>query len=162
MNFAALAKALERVDDSRDGLFGRCGNWSMGLGGYDHGYEIYYRNEPIGRVNYELRKYELYDNDFISKDQMPEFLKAIQATKFENLNPPESDDFEDDELYAESKRTVKESRKQILWAVDVRNMNTAIHGLFYGPDKRQAQKFAKALTAIFSDYESGDLDDDGL
>ena len=28
-------------------------------------------------------------------------------------------------------------RKQILWAVDVRNMNTAMHGLFYGPDKKQ-------------------------
>lgn len=43
LNFAALAKVVERLDDSKDGKYAACGNWSMGLGGYDMGYEIYYK-----------------------------------------------------------------------------------------------------------------------
>ena len=153
LNFAALAKSREQVDDN--GRNGRCGNWQMLLGGYDTVYEIYYRGEPIGRVNYGDREYELYDEDFIPADQIPEFLAAIDAVGFKNVNERDFDDEGDLGM-------VNEARKQILWAVDVRNMNTALHGLFYGPDKRQVQKFAKALDAIFSDYERGDLDDDGL
>lgn len=85
INFTALAKAMERLDDSDDGMGGRCGNWELRLGGYDTGYEIYYRGAPIGRVNYELREYELYDEDFIPKDQIPEFLAAIEARRFKDV-----------------------------------------------------------------------------
>lgn len=98
INFTALAKAMERLDDSDDGMSGRCGNWELGLGGYDHGYEIYYKGAPIGRVNYELREYELYDEDFIPKDQIPEFLAALDARGFKDVGYHEQDDedFDDD------------------------------------------------------------------
>ncbi len=43
---------------------------------------------------------------------------------------------------------VNESRKQIMWAVNFRNMHTAIHGLYYGQDKRKVQKFAQELEDI--------------
>ena len=55
LNFAPLRKVMDKIDDN--GRHGRCGNWEMGLGGYDMGYEIYYRGEPIGRVNYGNREY---------------------------------------------------------------------------------------------------------
>ena len=99
INFTALAKAMERLDDSDDGMSGRCGNWELGLGGYDTGYEIYYRGAPIGRVNYELREYELYDEDFIPKDQIPEFLAAIDARGFKDVgwHEGDDDDYDDDE-----------------------------------------------------------------
>ena len=37
INFKALRKVMERMDGSRDGKFGRCGNWKIALGGYDMG-----------------------------------------------------------------------------------------------------------------------------
>ena len=254
LNFAALAKSREQVDDN--GRHGRCGNWYMGLGGHDMGYEIYYRGEPIGRVNYGDREYELYDEDFIPKEQIPEFLAAIDARKFKDVGHHEQDDeddivgeevdigwdleamrddaarrsrerdardkldekkivFNDREMrkkyakhlisnaqrddvisldrykellsafdqakpgdrfdipemekylkgwfvqaYAES-RKVNEARKQIMWAVNVRNMHTAIHGLYYGKDKRRVQKFAREmgrLTEIEGEYDPEEID----
>lgn len=97
LNFAALAKVMEKIDDN--GRFGRCGNWSMGLGGYDHGYGIYFKGQEIGRVNYELREYELYHEDFIPKELIPEFLAAIDARKFKDVGYHEQDDedFEEDD-----------------------------------------------------------------
>ena len=50
----------------------------------------------------------------------------------------------------------KEARKQIMYAVDFRSMHTAIHGLYYGKNRRDVEQFAKALEAISSD----DLNDD--
>lgn len=84
LDFSVLAKVMDRIDDG-DGKHARIGNWRMSLGGYDMGYEIYYREEPIGRVNYGDREYELYDDDFISKEQLPAFLKAIDARGFEDV-----------------------------------------------------------------------------
>ena len=84
-NFNALAKALERLDGSGDGMEGRCGNWEFRLGGYDHGYGIYFKGEEIGRVNYELHQYEIYHDDFIPREQIPEFLAAIDAWKFKDV-----------------------------------------------------------------------------
>ena len=81
---------MDQIDDN--GSQGRCGNWKMDLGGYDTGYEISYRSEPIGRVNYELGEYELYDDDFIPKDQIPEFLAAIDARRFKDVGYHEQDD----------------------------------------------------------------------
>lgn len=158
INFTALAKAMERLDDSDDGMSGRCGNWELGLGGYDHGYEIYYRGAPIGRVNYELREYELYDEDFIPKDQIAEFLAAIDARRFKDVGYHEGDDedFDDD-----GPRYVQESRKQIMWAVNFRNMRTAVHGMYYGKDKRRVQKFAREmdrLTEIEGEYDPEEID----
>jgi hypothetical protein len=96
LNFAPLKKVMDQIDDN--GQHGRCGKWEMGLGGYDHGYEIFYGIPPIGRVNYELREYELYD-DFIPKDQIPEFLAAIDARGFKDVGYHEGDDddYDDDE-----------------------------------------------------------------
>lgn len=87
---------MDQIDDN--GERGRCGNWEMDLGGYDHGYEISYRIAPIGRVNYELREYELYDDDFMTKEQIPEFLAAIDARGFTDVgyHEDEDEDFDDD------------------------------------------------------------------
>ena len=90
LNFAPLRKVMDQIDDN--GRHGRCGNWEMGLGGYDHGYEISYRVAPIGRVNYELGEYELYDEDFIPKELIPEFLAAIDAKGFKDVGYHEEDD----------------------------------------------------------------------
>ena len=94
LNFAPLRKVMDKIDDN--GRHGRCGNWEMGLGGYDMGYEIYYRGEPIGRVNYGDKEYALYDEDFIPKEQIPEFLAAIDARKFKDVGE-HSDDFADED-----------------------------------------------------------------
>lgn len=104
-NFNALAKALERLDDSDDGREGRCGNWELRLGGYDHGYGIYFRGQEIGRVNYELKEYELYDDDFISKEQIPEFLTALDARRFKDVGEHEE---EDDAIEDDGSRYVNE------------------------------------------------------
>lgn len=58
----------------------------MGLGGYDMGYEIYYRGTPIGRVDYGDKEYELYVDDFITRETLPEFLTAIDARGFKNIH----------------------------------------------------------------------------
>lgn len=105
LNFAPLKRVMEQIDDN--GWRGRCGNWEMGLGGYDMGYEIYYRGAPIGRVNYGDKEYELYDEDFMSKDQIPEFLAAIDARRFEDVGYHEHDD----EFIDEEQNMVDESRK---------------------------------------------------
>lgn len=98
LNFAALAKVMEKIDDN--GRHGRCGNWAMGLGGYDHGYGIYFKGQEIGRVNYGYKEYELYDEDFISKEQIPEFLQAIDARGFKDVGYHVQDDefIDDDDL----------------------------------------------------------------
>ena len=38
---------------------------------------------------------------------------------------------------------VNEARKQIMWAVNFRSMHTAVHGLYYGKDRKRVQEFAK-------------------
>lgn len=90
INFEALKKARERMDDSKDGQFGRCGNWKIALGGYDHGYEIYYKDEPVMRVNYELGEYEFYSCDcsdvMFTQDTIPQIKKALEITpRFDNV-----------------------------------------------------------------------------
>lgn len=140
LNFTALAKVMEKIDDN--GRSGRCGNWYMGLGGYDMGYEIYYKNEPIGRVNYEFGEYELYDEDFIPKEQIPEFLAAIDARKFKDVGEHE------EELEDEGEEMVSEGKKKIMWAINFRNMHTAVHGLFYGKDKKRVEEFANEIEYI--------------
>ena len=38
---------------------------------------------------------------------------------------------------------VNEARKQIMWAINFRNMRTAIHGMYYGKDRKRVEEFAK-------------------
>ena len=90
INFEALRKAMERMNDSKDGKFGRCGNWKIALGGYDHGYEIYYKNYPVMRVNYELDEYEFYSCDYsdvmFTPDTVPQIKEALEITpEFDNI-----------------------------------------------------------------------------
>ena len=58
-------------------------------------------------------------------------------------------------------KIVKESRKPHMWAVDFRNMNTAVHGLFYGADRKEVQLFYNNLKDLNSEemdgYELEDL-----
>ena len=60
-----------------------------------------------------------------------------------------------------NEKIVKESRKPHMWAVDFRNMNTAVHGLFYGDDRKEVQSFYNNLKDLNSEemdgYELEDL-----
>ena len=90
INFKALRKAVERMNDSKDGKFGRCGNWKIALGGYDHGYEVYYKDEPVMRVNYELDEYEFYSCDYsdvmFTPDTVPQIKEVLDIThEFDNV-----------------------------------------------------------------------------
>ena len=90
INFEALRRAREYMDHSRDGQFGRCGNWKIALGGYDMGYEVYYKNYPVMRVNYESDEYEFYDCDYsdvmFTQDTVPQIKKALDITpRFDNV-----------------------------------------------------------------------------
>ena len=90
INFEALRKAVERMNDSKDGKFGCCGNWKIALGGYDHGYEVYYKDEPVMRVNYELDEYEFYSCDYsdvmFTPDTVPQIKKVLEITpEFDNV-----------------------------------------------------------------------------
>ena len=111
----------------------------MLLGGYDTGYEIYYKGYPIGRVNYELKEYELYHDGFITRQDLPMFLKAIDAVGFKNAYENENED---------ASEMVNEAKKQIMWAINFRNMSTAIHGLYYGKDRKRVEAFADEIEYI--------------
>ena len=41
-----------------------------------------------------------------------------------------------------------EERKKIMWAINFRNMSTAIHGLYYGKDRKRVEAFADELEYI--------------
>ena len=52
-------------------------------------------------------------------------------------------------------------KKQTMWAINFRNMRTGIHGLYYGKDKRQVQKFAREmgkLIEIEGEYDPEEID----
>ena len=44
-----------------------------------------------------------------------------------------------------------EARKQIMWAINFRNMRTAVHGMYYGKDRKRVEEFAKELEYIQKD-----------
>ena len=46
---------------------------------------------------------------------------------------------------------IDESRKQIMWAIDYRDFHTAIHGLIYGKNRRDVEKFYDRLKVIYAD-----------
>lgn len=52
------------------------------------------------------------------------------------------------------RKRIKESRLPHKWAIDFRNMNTAVHGLFYGADRKEVKAFYNNLT----DLESEEMD----
>ena len=47
-----------------------------------------------------------------------------------------------------------------MYAVDFRNMRTAIHGLFVGKDRRRMERFHRRLSAICDDETS--LEEEGI
>lgn len=52
-------------------------------------------------------------------------------------------------------------RKQIMWAINFRNMRTAVHGMYYGKDKRRVQKFAREmdrLNEVEGEYDPEEID----
>ena len=171
MNFEALRKARERMDDSNDGIVGRCGNWKIALGGYDMGYEVYYKNYPVMRVNYELDEYEFYNSDYsdvmFTPDTVPQIKKALEITdRFDNVgdiddvgdyidhfgqyvNGVEANVSEDNKM--KFKKIVKEAKLPVMWAIDFRDMHSGIHGLYYGKDRRDVEEFYNRLDSIYSD-----------
>lgn len=52
-------------------------------------------------------------------------------------------------------RKVNEARKQIMWAINFRNMHTAVHGMFYGKSKKRVEEFANEIEYI---EKNDDLD----
>ena len=171
INFEALRKARERMDDSNDGIVGRCGNWKIALGGYDMGYEVYYKNYPVMRVNYELDEYEFYNSDYsdvmFTPDTVPQIKKALEITdRFDNVgdiddvgdyidhfgqyvNGVEANVSEDNKM--KFKKIVKEAKLPVMWAIDFRDMHSGIHGLYYGKDRRDVEEFYNRLDSIYSD-----------
>lgn len=171
INFEALRKARERMDDSKDGQFGRCGNWKIALGGYDTGYEVYYKDEPVMRVNYELNEYEFYYCDYsdvmFTQDTIPQIKKALEITdRFDNVG--DIDDVGDyidhfgqyvngveanvsEGKNMKFKKIVKEAKLPVMWAIDYRDMHSGIHGLYYGKDRRDVEEFYNRLDSIYSD-----------
>ena len=171
INFEALRKARERMDDSNDGIVGRCGNWKIALGGYDMGYEVYYKNYPVMRVNYELNEYEFYSCDYsdvmFTPDTVPQIKKALEITdRFDNVgdiddvgdyidhfgqyvNGVEANVSEDNKM--KFKKIVKEAKLPVMWAIDFRDMHSGIHGLYYGKDRRDVEEFYNRLDSIYSD-----------
>lgn len=172
INFEALRKARERMDDSRDGQLGRCGNWKIALGGYDMGYEVYYKNYPVMRVNYELDEYEFYSCDYsdvmFTPDTVPQIKKALEITdRFDNVgdiddagdyidhfgqyvNGVEANVSEGNKMKFKKIMT-KEARLPVMWAIDFRDMHSGIHGLYYAKDRKVVEEFYDGLSSIYSD-----------
>ena len=46
---------------------------------------------------------------------------------------------------------VNESRMPVMWAIDYRDMHTAIHGLIYGKNRRDVEQFYDRLKVIYAD-----------
>ena len=55
----------------------------------------------------------------------------------------------------ENEKIVKESRKPHMWAINFRNMNTAVHGLLYGADRKEVQSFYNNLKDLKSEEMDG-------
>ncbi len=53
---------------------------------------------------------------------------------------------------------VNEAKKQIMWAINFRNMHTAVHGLFYGKDRRRVEEFARGIEDIYTATDMTDED----
>lgn len=175
INFEALRKARERMEDSNDGIVGRCGNWKIALGGYDMGYEVYYKDYPVMRVNYELDEYEFYNCDYsdvmFTQDTIPQIKKALEITpRFDNVgdiddsgdyidrfgqyvNGVEANVSESEGSKMKFKKIVKEARLPVMWAIDYRDFHTAIHGLIYGKNRRDVEKFYDRLKVIYADRD---------
>ena len=49
------------------------------------------------------------------------------------------------------KKIVKEARLPVMWAIDFRDMHTAIHGLIYGKNRRDVEQFYDRLKVIYAD-----------
>lgn len=94
--------------DSYDGKDAKIGNWEIGLGGYDTGYEFSYNNTPIFRIspNHEI---EFYGNENISgysKEDIFNTLKSYPDLK--NLKMyDEDEELDEDTVYDHSWYEVK-------------------------------------------------------
>ena len=51
------------------------------------------------------------------------------------------------------KKIVKEARLPVMWAIDFRDMHSAIHGLIYGKNRRDVEEFYDRLKGIYSDED---------
>lgn len=183
INFEALRKARERMEDSNDGQFGRCGNWKIALGGYDMGYEVYYKNYPVMRVNYELNEYEFYNSDYsdvmFTPDTVPQIKKVLEITpRFDNVgdiddvgdyidhfgqyvNGVEANVSEDNKMKFKKIMT-KEAKLPVMWAIDFRDMHSGIHGLYYAKDRKLVEEFYEALKSVLDERNPEYADDPDL
>ena len=183
INFEVLRKARERMEDSKDGQFGRCGNWKIALGGYDMGYEVYYKDQPVMRVNYELNEYEFYNCDYsdvmFTQDTIPQIKKALEITpRFDNVgdiddvgdyidhfgqyvNGVEANVSEGNKMKFKKIMT-KEARLPVMWAIDFRDMHSGIHGLYYAKDRKLVEEFYEALKSVLDEKNPEYADDPDL
>ena len=125
------------------------------------GYEVYYKDEPVMRVNYELDEYEFYSCDYeyamFTQDTIPQIKKALEITpRFDNVGDID-DNGDDIDRFGQHvngvEANVSESRqsKEVMWAIDYRDFHTAIHGLIYGKNRRDVEKFYDRLKVIYAD-----------
>lgn len=132
INFKALRKAMERMDGSKDGKFGRCGNWKITLGGYDMGYEVYYKDEPVMRVNYELDEYEFYSCDYsdvmFTPDTVPQIKKVLGITsEFDNVGDiDDNGDYNVSESGISKQVTNEEDSMNLKFEIEIDGVNAPI------------------------------------
>lgn len=56
----------------------------------------------------------------------------------------------------------KESRLPVMWAIDYRDMNSAIHGLYYAKDRKLVEEFYEALKSVLDKRNPEYADDPEL
>ena len=92
-----LSTLLRKCWYDGDGKFARNGKWSIGLGGYDHGYEIYYNGETICQIKPDNEVYFGRDEKTIKRIcgfDYEQILKAIQEVE------PKAFKIDDEQEYA--------------------------------------------------------------
>ena len=57
------------------------------------------------------------------------------------------------QLVSAFKKIVKEARLPVMWAIDYRDFRTAIHGLYYGKNRRDVEKFYDRIKVIYDDKD---------
>ena len=94
----------------------------------------------------------------------------MDNVQFDYYPDPETDDYVDGVQYRDCvrhmgvgestrrqsmkfKKIVKEARLPVMWAIDFRDMHSAIHGLRYGKNRRDVEEFYDRLKGIYSDED---------
>lgn len=88
--------------------------------------------------------------------------------KLKNASPGDSFEYYEFEKHCRDRenayyhKVVKESSKPPMWAIDYRDMNSAIHGLYYAKDRKLVEEFYEALKFVLDKRNPEYADDPEL